>query len=108
LRWRLNFPLKDFLDSLSWSSSWKDNSGGKTGAGFIKTNDNRFVFKQLEKKEFSMLIGFADDYFKYMHDVLKNKQPSLLAKIYGIYEIVYDKKAPVYFIAMENLFCGMS
>jgi len=68
LRMLQGLSLSDYLLSLACSSNWDDNSGGKTGASFIKTYDQKFVFKQLDKKEFSMLLGFAPKYLKYMWD----------------------------------------
>jgi len=109
LRFYNNISLEDYLGSISCSNDWNENSGGKTGAKFIKTFDERFVFKELGHKEFKMLLGFVSEYFKYMWETTSEKRPSLLAKIYGIYEIQpHDKKSTMYFIAMENLFFGTS
>jgi len=109
LRFFNNISLEDYLGSISCSNDWNENSGGKTGAKFIKTFDERFVFKELGHKEFKMLLGFVSEYFKYMWEAASQKKPSLLAKIYGIYEIqTNDKKSTMYFIAMENLFFGTS
>jgi len=105
LRMLEGLQLGEFLLSLACSQNWDDNSGGKTGASFIKTYDQKFVFKQLDKKEFSMLLGFTPKYLKYMWESNNKKQPSLLCKIYGIYEIQYEKKTK-YLIAMENMFFG--
>mmetsp|Transcript_13362 Transcript_13362/g.11442 ORF Transcript_13362/g.11442 Transcript_13362/m.11442 type:complete len:138 (+) Transcript_13362:1949-2362(+) len=44
--------LESYLKSLSASNSWADNTGGKTNAKFIKTADQRFVIKTVDKKEF--------------------------------------------------------
>lgn len=52
-----------------------------------------------------MLLGYAKDYFKYMFNI--HGKPSVLTKIYGIYEIQIEKRTPVHIIAMENLFFGM-
>jgi len=105
LRFFNNISLEDYLGSISCSHDWKENNGGKTGAKFIKTFDHRYVFKELGKKEFSMLLKFVNEYFKYMWETTGEKKPSLLTKIYGIYEIQGEKKSE-YFIAMENLFFG--
>jgi len=98
--------LQDYIESISNSCNW-NNSGGKTGANFIKTHDQRFVFKQLEKKEFSMLLSFVQEYFQYTFKAYKANDPILLSKIYGIYEIQHENKSPLYYIAMENLFYGI-
>jgi len=107
LRNHNGIDLKEFILSLSSSRTWVDNTGGKTGAGFIKTYDQRFVFKELDKKEFTMLLEFVRNYFEYLwRSSSTDKQMSLLMKIYGAYEI-HDEKKTRYFIAMENLFFGM-
>jgi len=106
LRMLNNLTLENYLLSLSCSQDWGDNSGGKTGAKFIKTYDQKLVFKQLEKKEFTMLLGFIQRYFKHMWLTCGQKQPSVLSKIYGIYEL-YNEKKSRYLIAMENMFFGL-
>jgi len=98
--------LKDYILSLSSSHTWEDNSGGKTGATFIKTNDQRFTFKEIKKKEFTMLLEFLEIYLKYIWESCTSQQHSLLMKIYGVYEIQDEKKSR-YFISMENLLFGM-
>ena len=50
LRAFTSITLADFISSLSCSYDWQENTGGKTGANFIKTSDQRFVFKQISKK----------------------------------------------------------
>ena len=98
--------IKDYILSLSSSRTWGENTGGKTGANFFKTNDQRFVFKEIKKKEFTMLLEFLETYLKYIWESCTAHQSSLLMKIYGVYEIL-DEKRSRYFIAMENLFFGM-
>ena len=107
LRLSDEISLEQYLISLSSSDEWGSNSGGKTGAKFIKTSNQRFVFKEIEKKEFNMLLSFIKDYFKYLSLVKAANKPSLIAKIYGIYKVHSDKKPIIYMIAMENIFFGM-
>ena len=99
--------LRDYISSLSASEAWSDNSGGKTNAVFTKTSDQRFVFKEIERKEFSMLLDFLPEYFKYVSETHTSGASSLLIKIFGVYEIVSEKRSK-YLFAMENLFLGMS
>ena len=99
--------LRDYISSLSASEAWDDNTGGKTGASFTKTYDQRFVFKEIEKKEFSMLLDFLPSYFEYIWSAYNSGTNSLLIKIFGVYEIVTEKRS-IYLFAMENLFFGMT
>ena len=59
LRISFNMPLKSFIKSLACSNNWSENSGGKSNATFIKTYDEQFVFKALERSEFLMFHSFA-------------------------------------------------
>lgn len=99
--------LRDYLSSLTASENWDDNTGGKTGARFFKTFDQRFVFKEVGKREFTMLIDFLPKYFKYTWEAYNSGTPSLLIKLFGVYEIVTEKKTR-YLFAMENLFFGIT
>lgn len=53
-----------------------------------------------------MFDEFAPKYFKYMYDVIYEKKPSVLNKIYGMFELQHPK-GKQYIIAMENLFYGL-
>lgn len=98
--------LSSFLTSLGCSSQWQENSGGKSKASFIKSFDNLYIFKQLEKKEFSMFFNYAHSYFDYIWKNNQKKRPSVLTKIYGLYELKI-KDSRYYYICMENLFFGL-
>jgi len=52
-----------------------------------------------------MFKKFAMDYFRHIHRHLLEK-PSLLSKIYGMFEI-RDRGTTEYYLVMENLFYGM-
>jgi hypothetical protein len=54
-----------FVRSLSMSEKW-DAKGGKSGALFYKTSDERFVIKHITKTELQMFLDFAPAYFEYM------------------------------------------
>ena len=99
--------LRDYISSLSASEAWTDNSGGKTNAVFTKTSDQRFVVKEIEKKEFTMLLKLLPEYFRYTSEARASGASSLLIKIFGVYEIVSEKRSRYLFV-MENLFFGMS
>lgn len=60
----------EFLRSLSRSSAWSPQ-GGKSGASFFRTNDERFVFKQMSRLEMESFKTCAPRYFDYIHAALK-------------------------------------
>ncbi|GAA5889767.1 hypothetical protein JCM5296_002336 [Sporobolomyces johnsonii] len=97
---------KQFIESLSRCYKW-DSAGGKSKADFMKTLDDRFIVKQLSSWEVDVLSSFLPAYFQYMADVLFRGQPTVLAKIFGIYRISFGKKYKnLDFLVMENLFYG--
>lgn len=106
LRMENGILLSNFISSLGCSSSWQENSGGKSKASFIKSFDNLFIFKELEKKEFLMFFNYAQSYFDYIWKSSYKKRPSVLTKIYGLYEVKL-KNSRYYYICMENLFLGI-
>lgn len=99
--------LKNFILSIGSSSQWQGNSGGKSKASFIKSHDELYVFKEIEKKEFFMFFNYAEYYFDYMHKISQRRKPSVLTKIFGLFEIRFNN-TKYFYIAMENLFLGLS
>ena len=75
-----------FIRSLSTSADWK-TTGGKSGAGFFKTVDDRFVIKVISRTELQMFLEFAPAYFEYMTKALFHRLPTSLVKILGVYQI---------------------
>ena len=57
---------------------------GKSGAFFFFSYDRRFILKTLKKEEIPTLKALLFDY--YNHITWENPN-SLLARIYGLYEI---------------------
>lgn len=57
-----------FIQSLSSSYSWAA-SGGKSGASFARTADDRFVIKHISKTELQMFLECAPAYFEYLSKV---------------------------------------
>lgn len=98
--------LSSFLRSMGCSAQWMENTGGKSKASFIKSFDNLYIFKELEKKEFSMFFNYANSYFDYLWKCNNKKKPSVLTKIYGFFEVKI-KSSRYYYVAMENLFSGL-
>ncbi|XP_074154973.1 1-phosphatidylinositol 3-phosphate 5-kinase isoform X1 [Sminthopsis crassicaudata] len=101
---------EDFIRSLSHSLPWQAR-GGKSGAAFYVTEDDRFILKQMPRLEVQSFLDFAPHYFTYITNAVQQKRPTALAKILGVYRIGYknsqnntEKKLDL--LVMENLFYG--
>ncbi|XP_042323731.1 1-phosphatidylinositol 3-phosphate 5-kinase isoform X5 [Sceloporus undulatus] len=101
---------EDFIRSLSHSLPWQAR-GGKSGAAFYVTEDDRFILKQMPRLEVQSFLDFAPHYFTYITNAVQQKKPTALAKILGVYRIGYknsqnntEKKLDL--LVMENLFYG--
>ncbi|KAI9254059.1 hypothetical protein BY458DRAFT_462342 [Sporodiniella umbellata] len=98
-----------FIQSLARCSVW-DTAGGKSGASFLKTKDERFLIKQISKFEMDAFVGSANKYFMYMfNEVFEKGIPTVLCKIFGLYRIgfynnVSGKSMKMDILVMENLF----
>uniref|UniRef100_A0A8C1Q8H5 1-phosphatidylinositol 3-phosphate 5-kinase n=1 Tax=Cyprinus carpio TaxID=7962 RepID=A0A8C1Q8H5_CYPCA len=100
----------DFVRSLSRCVNWQAR-GGKSGAVFYATEDDRFILKQMPRLEVQSFLDFAPHYFTYITGSVQQKRPTALAKILGVYRIGYknsqnntEKKLDL--LVMENLFYG--
>ncbi|XP_075464574.1 1-phosphatidylinositol 3-phosphate 5-kinase isoform X4 [Ascaphus truei] len=100
----------DFIRSLAHCVPWQAR-GGKSGAAFYATEDDRFILKQMPRLEVQSLLDFAPHYFTYITNAVQMKRPTALAKILGVYRIGYknsqnntEKKLDL--LVMENLFYG--
>ncbi|CAD5220879.1 unnamed protein product [Bursaphelenchus xylophilus] len=87
------FPAGEsaFLRSLSKSESWSPQ-GGKSGASFFRTKDERFVFKQMSWVEMESFKKCAPKYFEYINKALNEKKLTALCKIYGVFRVGYTSK----------------
>uniref|UniRef100_A0A4W4E696 1-phosphatidylinositol 3-phosphate 5-kinase n=1 Tax=Electrophorus electricus TaxID=8005 RepID=A0A4W4E696_ELEEL len=101
---------EDFVRSLSHCVNWQAR-GGKSGAVFYATEDDRFILKQMPRLEVQSFLDFAPHYFIYINGAVQQKRPTALAKILGVYRIGYknsqnntEKKLDL--LVMENLFYG--
>ncbi|EFR04451.1 1-phosphatidylinositol-3-phosphate 5-kinase FAB1 [Nannizzia gypsea CBS 118893] len=96
------------VESLSRCMKW-DSKGGKTKSVFLKTLDDRFILKSLSTIETQAFLKFAPDYFQIMSEALFHELPSVIAKMFGFYQVII--KNPVtgvefnwFLLIMENLF----
>ncbi|BFZ53030.1 Mitochondrial distribution and morphology protein 12 [Savitreella phatthalungensis] len=99
---------QSYVASLARCFKW-DSSGGKSGAAFLKTQDERLIVKQLSKIETEQFLRFAPDYFSYMAESFFKGLPTCLCKILGFYQItsknqVTGKYMKMDVLVMENLF----
>ncbi|KDN36771.1 hypothetical protein K437DRAFT_260021 [Tilletiaria anomala UBC 951] len=98
------------IESLSRCLKW-DSSGGKSGAAFLKTRDDRLVVKQLSRYEMDGFSKFAPAYFDYIANCFYRDRPTTLAKIFGCFRIGFKnpqtgKTLKMDCLVMENLFYG--
>jgi Phosphatidylinositol-4-phosphate 5-Kinase len=54
-----------YIESLSSAEAWA-TSGGKSGASFARTSDDRFVIKCISRTELQMFLDCAPAYFEYL------------------------------------------
>lgn len=80
-----------FARSLCRSVVWEAR-GGKSGSKFSKTIDDRFVLKEMSKTDISIFENFAPNYFEYLTQCSMKQQPTLLAKIFGVFKVTVRKK----------------
>ena len=103
---------ENFVRSLAMSARWS-TQGGKSGAAFSKTMDERLVIKQIQRVELQMFLDFAPAYFEYMAKAYYHNLPTVLCKVLGVYTVRYDnketgKKATENYVVMENIFYQVS
>jgi 1-phosphatidylinositol-3-phosphate 5-kinase len=97
-----------FVESLSRCLKY-DSKGGKTKSLFLKTLDNRFIIKSLQEVELKAFTKFAPDYFAFMSHTLFHGVPSVIAKMFGLFQVFIKNPATgmdfsYYLLVMENLF----
>ena len=97
-----------FVESLSRCLKF-DSKGGKTKSLFLKTMDNRFYIKSLQEVELKAFTKFAPDYFAFMSHTLFHGVPSVIAKMFGLFQVIIKNPATgvdfsYYLLVMENLF----
>eukprot|EP00817_Percolomonadidae_sp_ATCC50343_P007771 CAMPEP_0117432708 /NCGR_PEP_ID=MMETSP0758-20121206/12147_1 /TAXON_ID=63605 /ORGANISM="Percolomonas cosmopolitus, Strain AE-1 (ATCC 50343)" /LENGTH=384 /DNA_ID=CAMNT_0005222797 /DNA_START=1522 /DNA_END=2672 /DNA_ORIENTATION=+ len=92
--------------AMALSMIWKP-TGGKSASTFIKTWDNRFVLKDLQRIELQSFNDNGIKYFEHIADSLFEDQPSGLVKILGVFKISISTKrgktVKRNYIVMENL-----
>jgi 1-phosphatidylinositol-3-phosphate 5-kinase len=107
LRRRCNVADR-FIESMSRCLKF-DSKGGKTKSLFLRTLDNRFIIKSLQEVELKAFTKFAPDYFNFMSYTLFHGVPSVIAKMFGLFQVnIRNPNTGVdfsyYLLVMENLF----
>lgn len=107
---KLIFPEGEerYIRSLSRCFTWLAR-GGKSGSSFCKTQDDRFILKQMSRYEVQSFNEFAPHYFDYITSAHAHNKPTTLAKIVGVYKIGYQNSKTGAamkqdLLVMENLF----
>lgn len=73
---------------------------------FAKAENDLLVVKVINEKEFDEFLKFAKDYINYLKNSKKVGRDTLLAKIFGIYEVAVRGK--IYkCVVMQNIFFGL-
>lgn len=97
-----------FVESMAMSHGWS-TSGGKSGSTFERSDDRRFVIKQVSRSEFQAFTRNSLAYFDHMREVMcgnidtreavlldgsssgphiiRRRRPSFLLRIVGAYEV---------------------
>ena len=83
-----------YVRSLAMSRKWVAQ-GGKSGATFSKSFDERFILKVISRVELQMFLEFAPAYFEYMSTAFFDNRPTILCKILGAYTIGNDNNSNI-------------
>lgn len=71
---------------------------GKSGSFFFFSHDKKLLIKTMTTGDFEAFMKLFRDYFYHINDYEK----SLLARIYGIYQVTMGNQRPVYLVMMGN------
>uniref|UniRef100_K3WZC4 1-phosphatidylinositol-3-phosphate 5-kinase n=1 Tax=Globisporangium ultimum (strain ATCC 200006 / CBS 805.95 / DAOM BR144) TaxID=431595 RepID=K3WZC4_GLOUD len=102
---------RNYVESLCHCEQW-NAAGGKSGAGFLKTRDQRFIAKAIPEIELQMFLSMANEYFSYMAKTFENNLSSMLSKVLGVYKVSISNASQgepdikMCIIVMENLIYG--
>lgn len=73
-------------------------SQGKSGSFFFFSQDQNFIIKTMTESDFQAFQRIQKAYF----DRVNNDPNCLLGRIYGIYSVIQEDKAPVKLVVMGN------
>ena len=97
-----------FMRSLSRCLKW-DPHGGKSRAEFCKMKDERLILKQMTRAEANSVVHFIPHYIEHMREASRERRPTVLARILGIYRIGFrnektGRTMKQEVLIMENVF----
>ena len=76
-------------------------SQGKSGSFFISTDDNKYMIKSLKSDEIDLIRnGFLK---KYINHIDETNNKSLLCRLYGMFNIIFDQGDEILIIIMRNV-----
>lgn len=81
------------LRSLRRCKKWNP-TGGRSGSAWLKTADERFVLKEISKREIAHFLKAAHEYFDFITTTMDSSPPipSCLAKIFGLFKVTTSLK----------------
>ena len=96
-----SFTIKDSLDpDTNLENAQKaGESTGKSGSFMFFTKDRKFVIKTCFQEELDIFMQDLKEYFTY----LDQNKDSLVARIYGIFQVQMKGVVPVNFLLMSNV-----
>ncbi|MBN3280771.1 FYV1 kinase, partial [Polyodon spathula] len=71
----------DFIRSLAHCVNWQAR-GGKSGAVFYATEDDRFILKQMPRLEVQSFLDFAPHYFTYITGAVQQKVTEVCSSVF--------------------------
>ncbi|OQR81763.1 phosphatidylinositol-3-phosphate 5-kinase [Thraustotheca clavata] len=97
----------DFISSIASCLNYS-TKGGKSGAKFFRTQDDRFLIKYISQTELQCFLASAVAYCEHIAKVYFESMSSVLSKILGVYTVTHaSKKWTEHIVVMENIFCNM-
>ncbi|KAJ2860828.1 Mitochondrial distribution and morphology protein 12, partial [Coemansia asiatica] len=105
---RCNNCEDSYIESLSRCMGYVA-TGGKSGSGFLRTRDERFIIKKVQNAESDAFLKFAPFYFEHMYRTYRDVMLTVLAKIFGFCRVSYrnastGKVVKMSVVIMENVF----
>lgn len=97
------------MSSLSTSTNNKavfkaGESQGKSGSFFFFSHDRKFIIKTMFTEELSIMMENLESYFEH----IKSNPQSLIARIYGLFQVEMEGITPVYLLLMANTIQNIS
>lgn len=97
-----NISPSDFIEA--WTFGVNNLPAAATGAGrsgalFMRSKCQKFIFKTMSKADMATLHAVIDDYGEYI-----TTNPSMLMRFFGVFRIINNKNEKQYFCVGHNAF----